>query len=80
LTHLETLDANTQGVDPARVLVADRKRRLDVVQRAGVPFVDEMQIRTTGAGGADPHDQLSRARLGFGHVPQFGRVLPLGKL
>jgi hypothetical protein len=51
----------------------ERKRQRERFQRFG-RGMHQMEIRVAGAGRADLHQHLTRARFRHGHLSQFGRV------
>ena len=78
LTDLEALDARSDGLDPAGVLVAERERQL-VGQEPRRPL-HHVQVGVTGSRAADLDEHLARSRLRHLDVPQLGRLLPLDEL
>ena len=70
LADLDAGDTGTEGVDPARGLVAERVRL-----RNGQWPVHEVQVGVAQAGPADLHEDLTGSRVGHRDVARLGGLL-----
>ena len=76
---LEPLGTRADGLDPARVLVAERERRVEG-EEPGRELVEEVEVGVAGAGAADADDDLAGTGRRVVDLDELGVVLPGGEL